>query len=416
MDMEFVIRRSEEIESGSRGVEVVERKGLGHPDSLCDALAEEFSRALCRHTLDRFGLVLHHNVDKALLWAGASRPAFGGGEVLRPIEIFLAGRASTEFRGQVVPVEEIARQSSLDWLRTHLHALDVDRDVRIHCLVRPASAELADLYLRQQSTGIRLANDTSIGVGYAPLSDLERVVLGVETALQASREQRGRPEIGEDIKVMGIRRGEVVTLTLACAFVDRYMSDLDDYLEKRARLAALAGEIALDILGREVEVEVNTADDPNAGQIYLTVTGTSAEAGDDGEVGRGNRANGLITPYRPMSMEAVAGKNPVTHVGKLYNIAATRISSAIVEEFPEVASARSLLVSQIGRSVRDPRLVDVEIQAPSSWAMAEMRPRIERLVRDQLDRLEASWRAGSPGIGEAEGERSVDSLKPPGLH
>jgi S-adenosylmethionine synthetase len=50
--------------------------------------------------------------------------------------------------------------------------------------------------------------------------------------------------------------------------------------------------------------------------VYLTVTGTSAEAGDDGEVGRGNRVNDLITPYRPISLEAAAGKNPVTHVGQ----------------------------------------------------------------------------------------------------
>ncbi len=302
---------------------------------------------------------MHHNVDKALFWAGASRPAFGGGEVLQPIEIFLAGRATQEFQGVAIPVEELARECCSDWLREHLHALDPERHVRIRCLVRPASSDLVDLYLRQQRTGVRLANDTSIGVGYAPLSDLERLVHGVEIELNAPRIKQQYPELGEDIKIMGIRRGDAVTLTLTCAFVDRYVASVDDYLEKRRRLAALAGDIGLRILGREVAVEVNTADDPGSGQLDLTVTGRSAEAGDDGEVGRGNRANGLITPYRPMSLEAVAGKNPVTRVGKLYNLVGTRISSAIVEEFPEVASARCLLVSQIGRPVRDPRLVDV---------------------------------------------------------
>lgn len=401
--MELVIRRSEGLGSGSREVEVVERKGLGHPDSLCDALAEEFSHALCRYTLDRFGLVLHHNVDKALLWAGASRPAFGGGEVLRPIQIFLAGRATQEFQGVPIPVEEIAQECCLDWLRGHLHALDADRHVDIRCLVRPASTDLVDLYLHQQQTGIRLANDTSIGVGYAPLSELEQVVMGVEGELNGPRIKQESPEFGEDIKIMGIRRGKAVSLTLACAFVDRYFSGLDAYLDGRSRLAARAGEIALQIVGREVAVEVNTADDPGSGRIYLTVTGTSAEAGDDGEVGRGNRANGLITPYRPMSMEAVAGKNPVTHVGKLYNLVATRICSAIVEDLPEVASARCLLVSQIGRPVRDPRLVDVQLQAPEGWPIGEVCSRIEGLVREQLEQLGAMWRAEPPGPKMAKG-------------
>lgn len=404
--MELVIRRSDGLAIDSREVEVVERKGLGHPDSLCDALAEEFSRALCRYTMDRFGLVLHHNVDKALLWAGASRPAFGGGEVLRPIEIFLAGRATQEFRGATIPVEELARESCDAWLRGHLHALDPDRHVRVHCLVRPASSDLVDLYLRQQNTGVRLANDTSFGVGYAPLSALEKVVAGVEAELNDPRVKAARPELGEDIKIMGIRRRDTVTLTLACAFVDRYVRSLEEYLDRRGRLAALAAEAARRALGREVAVEANCADEPDAGRIYLTVTGTSAEAGDDGQVGRGNRANGLITPYRPMSLEAVAGKNPVTHVGKIYNLAATRIASAIVEEFPEVAAARCLLVSQIGRPVRDPRLADVELQAPAGWPLAEMTLRIGDLIHDHLGRLEALWRARSDRAGDAAGPRA----------
>ena len=76
-------------------VEIVERKGLGHPDTICDALAEQFSVRLCRYYLDRFGVVLHHNVDKALLVGGSASPVFGGGKVHTPIEIYLAGRAVT---------------------------------------------------------------------------------------------------------------------------------------------------------------------------------------------------------------------------------------------------------------------------------------------------------------------------------
>ncbi len=89
----------------------------------------------------------------------------------------------------------------------------------------------------------------------------------------------------------------------------------------------------------------------DAGDVFLTVTGTSAEAGDDGEVGRGNRTCGLITPYRSITLEAAAGKNPVSHVGKLYNLVASRIAAAITAEIPDVPDAACVLVSQIGRPV-----------------------------------------------------------------
>jgi len=80
--------------------------------------------------------------------------------------------------------------------------------------------------------------------------------------------------------------------------------------------------------------------------LYLTATGTSAEQGDDGQVGRGNRVNGLITPYRPMTLEAAAGKNPVSHVGKTYNIAARQICDKIVDDL-NVENVDCYLVSKM---------------------------------------------------------------------
>jgi S-adenosylmethionine synthetase len=168
-------------------VEVVERKGLGHPDTLSDALAEELSHSLCRFYLDRFGRILHHNVDKVLLWGGSARPAFGGGEVLAPIELFLAGRATTEHAGASVPIEELAVEGSRALLRRRMHAFDADHHVRVHCLVRPGAGELVDVHRHA------LANDTSCGVGYAPLSTLERVVLAVERRLNAPDTKLAHP-------------------------------------------------------------------------------------------------------------------------------------------------------------------------------------------------------------------------------
>ena len=257
-------------------VEIVERKGLGHPDTVCDALAEELSRSLCRFYLDNFGLILHHNVDKVLLWGGMSRAVFGGGQVTQPMEIFLAGRATCEYRGKQVPVDELVEESCQSWLKHSFHALDYDRHVKIHSLIRPGSAELVDLYLRQQESGVALANDTSCGVGYAPLDDLEQVVLEVEKHLNSEAVKATHRAIGEDVKVMGVRNRDTIRLTIACAFIDRFVADVDEYVACKADVASLALDSASRITSNKVTVAVNTADDISSGSLYLTVTGTSA--------------------------------------------------------------------------------------------------------------------------------------------
>jgi len=373
-------------------IEIVERKGLGHPDTICDALAENLSVALSRFYLERFGAILHHNVDKGLLWGGAARSAFGGGEVTQPIEIFLAGRATAELNGVKVPIEELTIEASRLWLKQNLRFLDPERNVRIHPCVRPTSADLASLFAQQRLAGTPLANDTSFGVGFAPLDTLETIVLAVEHRLNSLEIKASHPEIGEDIKVMGVRQGAAIHLTVACAVVGRCVADLHDYFSKKAAIGALALGAAQEITSGPVEVEVNTADGDEAQSVYITVTGTSAEAGDDGEVGRGNRVNGLITPYRPMSIEAAAGKNPVTHVGKLYNILAQRIAAAVVKEIDAADETCCYLLSQIGRPIDQPQIADVKVRLKGAASLASLRPRIAEITRAHLQQAGALWR------------------------
>jgi S-adenosylmethionine synthetase len=373
-------------------VEAVERKGLGHPDSICDALAEEVSLALCRFYLDRFGGILHHNVDKVLLVGGSSHPRFGGGEVTAPIEIFLAGRATCAWNGVAVPVDELAVEAARSWLRANLRALDVGKHVQIVPRVRPGAPELAALVEPGRPGGAR-ANDTSIGVGFAPLSPLERAVGAVERALNAPARRAAEPACGEDVKVMGVRAHGEVQLTVACAMIDLHLADAAAYADAKRRVARTAEHAARADVARPLRVAVNAADDPEAGGLYLTVTGTSAEAGDDGEAGRGNRANGLITPGRPMTLESVAGKNPVSHVGKLYNLAAGLICQAVVEELPEVRGAECLLVSQIGRPVREPRVAQVRIACEDARAGAGLAPRVREIAAAGLAALDHLWEA-----------------------
>lgn len=375
------------LETVSDPVELVERKGLGHPDTICDALAEALSRNLCREYRHRFGAILHHNVDKALLCGGRAAAAFGGGDVIAPINVYMAGRAISEIGAERLPIQDIVIESSQGWFRSNMHALDAEQHVHIHALVQPGSQDLQTLFSSRNRRETPLANDTSVGVGHAPLSELERLVRGVEKHINGRDRHHDRPALGEDIKVMGVRRGEKVRLTVACAMIGRYLAHIDDYLEQRARLTDLVRDLAVKNGVPNCEIDVNSADDPASGRIYLTVTGTSAEAGDDGQVGRGNRVNGLITPCQPMSLEAAAGKNPVTHVGKLYNVAARDIAETVVAELPQVAQARCLMVSQIGAPVTNPVIVAIKLGTRAGYPVAELRDRVEDIAADRIARI-----------------------------
>ncbi|MFO8025326.1 methionine adenosyltransferase [Thiohalophilus sp.] len=376
------------LDPDGSAVEVVERKGLGHPDTICDALAENLSLALCRYYRDQFGLILHHNVDKALLWGGESNPAFGGGEIIRPMEIFLAGRATSCYKDVDIPIGELVEETVHRWLQNNLHALQETPAPVVHHLVRHGSQDLVELYERQQRTGIALANDTSCGVGYAPLDELEKIVYTTEQQLNAPQVKQRYPVIGEDIKVMGVRRAGSIELTVACAMVDRYVRDADDYMTHKQQIVELVQQQTAGMTDLSLQVNLNTADVPEQGSFYLTVTGTSAEAGDDGEVGRGNRTNGLITPYRPMNMEAAAGKNPVTHVGKLYNLTAQRLAADLVRELTGVLAAQCFLVSRIGQPVREPWVVEVRLQLADGAELEPLRSRVDAIARSRLEQID----------------------------
>jgi S-adenosylmethionine synthetase len=253
----------------------------------------------------------------------------------------------------------------------------------VSCLVRPGSGELVDLFEEQ---GV-LANDTSCGVGYAPLSDVERLALAVEEQLTSGRARTIEPALGEDIKVMAVRQDDAIDLTISCAMVDAALSQLADYAKARERAADLALQESKRITSLPVQVDVNAGDDLSAGRVFLTVTGTSAEAGDDGQAGRGNRVNGLITPGRAMTIESVAGKNPITHVGKLYNLAAGLAAERLVDSLPEIRGAACRLVSRIGHPIEEPQLVEVQIAGVDPQGETDLCREIERIMREELDHL-----------------------------
>ncbi len=377
-------------------VELVERKGLGHPDYIADASAEAVSRALSNYYLEKYGVILHHNVDKVLVVGGQANPRFGGGDVLQPIYIIVAGRVTTEVRTatgvEKVPVGPIIISSIKEWIRNNFRFLDPDRHVVVDYKIGMGSTDLVGVYeLGIKTTKVPLANDTSIGVGFAPLTDTERLVLETERLLNSRELKAKLPEVGEDVKVMGLRIGKDVKLTIASAIISSLVGDKDHYMnvkeEIRNKVLDLAAKITPNL---NVDVTVNAADKPEHGIFYLTITGTSAEHGDDGATGRGNRANGLITPMRPMTMEATAGKNPVSHIGKLYNVLANKIAERIYGEVKGLREVYVYLLSQIGKPINEPLVANVEVLPESGTELSgDAKSDIEGIVNEELENITA---------------------------
>ncbi|MGB5480455.1 MAG: methionine adenosyltransferase [Eudoraea sp.] len=366
-----------------KNIEMAERKGIGHPDTICDYVTEQISIELSKYYLKEFGAIMHHNVDKALLIGGQSKPAYKGGKIIKPISLIIAGRATQQVRDKIIPVEEIAVETAKKWLRENIRHLDVSRDVQITSKIRPGSTDLVELFNRFGKGEIPLANDTSFGAGFYPTTFLQDTIIKIEELLNAQSTKNIFPFIGEDIKVMGVKDHSKNYFTIAIAMIDKYIADLNDYVSKIKQLKEF---VLTKLLLTDTTIYINTADDYLHESIYLTVTGTSAESGDDGQVGRGNRINGLITPYYPMSLEATAGKNPVSHIGKIYNYFAMDLSRAIVKNnFADEALV--FIVSQIGKPINEPQLMHFKLKN-----IRADKEQIEDLAKEKLIGLNKYWK------------------------
>lgn len=366
-------------------VEIVERKGTGHPDFMCDALMEAVSIALSREYRKAFGTILHHNIDKGLLAAGKTLIRFGGGKLIKPMELIIGDRATFTAGGKKIPVGEIVVDAAKDWIRNNLRFVDPDLHLRYRPVLAPGSEELTDIFLRPGE--VHGANDTSALIGYYPLSPTEEVVLGLERYLNGTAFKKEYPETGEDIKVMGLRRGNVLDLTVAMPLISFYVHSENDYfLRKETVLKTIRKFLRRYRSFREITVSLNTLDQRGRGLggIYLTLLGTSAEGADSGQVGRGNRVNGLISVNRPMGTEAAAGKNPVSHVGKIYNLLAHRTAEKICRQIDSVQEAYVLLLSRIGAPINQPLMANAQVLLRKGTTLKDVSREVTAVIEKEL--------------------------------
>lgn len=371
-------------------VEIIERKGLGHPDTICDKLMNQISINLSQEYLKRVGAVLHHNTDKSLLAAGEVEYKFGGGTIVKPMLLVMGDRA-THVAGDVeIPVNEIAITTAKQWFKNNLRFVDPEKDVKYQNELKRGSAALTDIFARKEKGHVLGANDTSAAIGYAPFTSTEKIVIELEQHLNSKKFKSDFPVSGEDIKVMGLRQGRDLHLTVSMAFVDRFVQSEEDYFKKKAEIEEGIHKFLKDNTGgfEEVALYLNTLDQRGrgVGGVYLTVGGTCADGADCGQVGRGNRGNGVISLNRPQSAEAAAGKNPVSHVGKIYNVLSYRIANEVYSNVNGIKEVYIWLLSQIGRRIDHPKIAAAQV-VMANGSIDEVRKEVQEVIDRELENI-----------------------------
>lgn len=370
-------------------VEIVERKGIGHPDTICDSIMEAISCALSREYKKHCGVVLHHNIDKGLLAAGSADTRFGGGRMTKPMKLFVGDRATFQAGERTIPVNDIALNTAKQWLSKNLRFVDPEKHVSYHSVLAPGSEELTDIFRRPGEA--REANDTSALIGYYPLSPTEKIVLELERHLNSPTFKGRFPETGEDIKVMGLRTGSTVSLTVAMPLISRFIQAEKEYFVRKEDIRKEIGKF-LRRRGNfsAVDLHLNALDKEGRGLggIYLSLLGTSAESADSGQVGRGNRVNGLISLNRPLGTEAAAGKNPVSHVGKIYNVLAHKTAEKIYRYVGGIEEVYVLLLSRIGSPVSEPRMASAQVLLSKGVKLKDRSGEISRIIEREFSHID----------------------------
>ncbi len=389
MSINISCNTSPNVDPAFNAFELVERKGMGHPDTITDGLAEQMSLDYADYCLQSFGAVLHHNLDKVYIQGGLVDQDFGRSRVVEPVTLFLGGRMSRRFAGEdidTVSIQTRAIEKYLGRVLPHLAQID---GPQISVISRTTDYSHNPYWYNPRSLDDLpevkqpFSNDTAAMVGYWPLTATENITLALEGFFYDT-DERGLPcprfdFLGQDVKVMSIRNGDALDVTMcipqiahltpsACVYKERIAQvtrDLRSYIDPMA-----------DATGLDVALHVNTKDGHNAESYYMLSVGSCLEAGEEGMVGRGNKSRNLISSMRPNTMEAPHGKNPAYFNGKVHGYLAEKTAELVANEFG--CSAQVIIQANNGESLYDPAQVCV-----STDKSVDMR-RITDIVDEQF--------------------------------
>lgn len=360
----------------NKDYEIVERKGIGHPDTLADELAERLSTVYSRYCQKQFGVILHHNFDKVGMMGGISEVGFGTGKIKSPIRVLLNGRASSAFGSKRIELQDMLYSEVDSFFTEKFPHIEKSEQIytimwEVACGSSPGAVAKEDSYRHhwfsprgvQDLSELKYlnCNDTSMGCAYFGNTLTEQFVLQVEKRMNSKEFKENKPWMGSDIKIMCCRFGKEISITLCVPQISIFVETLIEYKHNLEMVENEIHEIASLLLPSDYDVKVNLnmrdKFDSSKKDLYLTYSGSSIEMGDEGFVGRGNRIGGLITPNRFYSMEGIAGKNPVYHTGKMYSVFAYEIAKRIMKEYN--VRSEVILVGMTGHPLMTPYRVVV---------------------------------------------------------
>jgi S-adenosylmethionine synthetase len=321
--------------------------------------------------------------------AGKVEERFNGGIMHEPMLFIFGDRATFQADGIEIPVKEVAITTARSWFKKNLRFVDPESNVRYQVELKQGSSELTGIFKSDKK--LLGANDTSAAVGYAPMTKTERIVLDTEKYLNSKSFKKDFPESGEDIKVMAYRSNNNIQLTVSMGFVDRFIKNEKDYFKKKQIVSEAIDQFANENSNFEnIDVNLNTLDIKGKGAegVYLTVLGTSADGADSGQVGRGNKVNGVISLNRPLGSEAAAGKNPISHVGKIYNVLTHKIANQIYNQVAGLNEVYIWLLSQIGRPIDQPAIAAAQVVIEGNIPIKSIQKEINEVVNSELENID----------------------------
>lgn len=370
-------------------MEIVERKGIGHPDTLADALAESVSMEYARYCRENFDFVLHHNVDKLYIGGGLFKIGYGVCEMVKPVQVTVNGRMSNSFNKTEIDLDSICKKAITPYLASILPHLEADQFVinsnstqhtKVPHWYSPRGKEDLPEY-----DNLR-ANDTSICVSHWPMTISERLAYGLEKYFWEMKDGFPAPkynEFGQDIKVMVCRTGCIIDVTICLPVISTEINSLNDndnliFMAERS-LNELAQKIIANT-GYSVNVKIN----PHQ-RIYMLGIGSCIECGEEGLVGRGNANSGIIPVFRSHSVEAWAGKNPIYHTGRVLGFLTMNLAKAIFAKLGVKCTVIGM--TKNGGSLLPPFLLSIETDRDVAYSEIEGIVNEDFLQVDYLNRL-----------------------------
>lgn len=307
--------------------EVVERKGLGHPDTLVDGIVEFAEMNYAKYCLEEFGCIPHHNFDKAMLIGGMCKQTYGESNFTQPIKFIFMGRGSKSFGDTEIPLYDIQVQSAKAYLNRVLPRLKTDDPNMFLCesvtscnSSRPYWFEPRDIFDLPEYNNSPVANDTATMISYYPLTLCEQLALDVERYFYSINED-GLPypkyiEYGQDIKVMVVRNNSRIDITVAVPQISTITKNKDEYYNREIHLQRdILKYVQKKHPNDDINITINSS--KRSDVQYMVSAGSSVDFGEEGAVGRGNKTHGIISSFRPNTMEAPHGKNSTYFVGKV---------------------------------------------------------------------------------------------------